>query len=89
MRTHWDAINYFMMGKYFHKRLYEYYSQRPARFVEFLANPSDQMHFFKESSLYVYYLLLVISLFLKVYIFSTRTANAILPVASLLFFNFV
>ena len=28
------------MGKYFHKRLYEYYPKRPVRFVDFLANPS-------------------------------------------------
>ena len=82
MRTHWNAINDFMMGKYFHKCLYEYYPQRPVRFVDFLANPSDQTYFFKESSLYVYYLLLVISLFFKVYIFSTSTANVILPAVS-------
>ena len=63
MRTHWDAINDFMMGKYFHKRLYEYYPQRPVCFVEFLANPSEQTYFLKESSLYIYFLLLVISLF--------------------------
>ena len=67
MRTHWNAINDFKMGKYLHKRLYESYPQRPVRFVDFLANPSDQTFFFKESSLYIYYLLLVISLFLKVY----------------------
>ena len=35
-----------MMGKYFLKRLYESYSQRPVRFVDFLANPSDQTYFF-------------------------------------------
>ena len=70
------------MGKYFHKRLYESYPPRPLRFVDFLANPSDQTYFFKESSIYVYYLLLVISSFFKVYIFSTSTANVILPVVS-------
>ena len=42
MHTHWDAINDFMMGRYFRKRLDEYYPQCLARFVEFLANPSDQ-----------------------------------------------
>ena len=77
MRTHWDAINDFMMGKYFHKRLYEYYPQRPICFVDFLANPSDQTYFFKESSLYVYYLLLVISLFFKSLYFYTSTANVL------------
>ena len=71
-----------MMGKYFHKRLYESYPQRPLRFVDFLANPFDQTYFFNESSIYVYYLLLVISSFFKVYIFSTSTANVILPVVS-------
>ena len=70
MRTHWDVINDFMMGKYYHKRLYEYYPQRPVRLVDFLVNPFYQTYFFKESSLYVYYLLLVISLFYKVYIVS-------------------
>ena len=71
MRTHWhwNAINDFMMGEYFHKRLYESYPQRPVRFVDFLANPSDETYFFKETYLYVYYVLLVISFFLKVYIF--------------------
>ena len=29
MRTHWSAINDFMAGKYFHKRLYEYYPHLP------------------------------------------------------------
>ena len=70
------------MGKYFHKRLYDYYPQRPVRFVDFLANPSDQTYFLKESSLYVYYLRLVIFLFFKVYIFSTSSPNVILPVES-------
>ena len=69
MRTHWDVINDFMLGKYFHKRLYGYYAQRPVCPVDFLVNLSDQKYFFKESSLYVYYLL-VISLFFKVSIFS-------------------
>ena len=69
MRTRWDVINDFITGKYFHKRLYKYYRQRPVRFVDFLANPSDQTYFFKESSFYVCCLLLVISLFYKVYIF--------------------
>ena len=82
MCTHWDAINDFMMSKYFHKRLYESNSQRPVRFVDFLANPSDQTHFFKECSLYVCYLLLVISLFFKVYVFSISAVNVILPVVS-------
>ena len=68
MGTYWDVINDFMMGKYFHKSFYEYYPQGPIRFADFLANPSNQTYFFKESSLYVYYLL-VISLFFKVYIF--------------------
>ena len=63
-RTHWDVINDFMLGKYFHKRLYGYYAQRPVCSVDFLVNLSDQKYFFKESSLYVYYLR-VISLFLK------------------------
>ena len=72
----------FMKGKYFHKRLYNYYPQRPVRFVDFLANPFDQTYFLKEYSLYVYYLLLVISLFFKVYIFSTSSANVILLVVS-------
>ena len=75
MRTQWDEINDFMIGKYFPKRLYECYFQRPVRFVDFLGNPSDQIYFSKESSLYVYYLLIVISRFFKVYIFSTSTAN--------------
>ena len=70
------------MSKYFHKRLYGYYPQRPVRFVDFLANPSDQTYFFKKSSLYVYYLLCVISLFFKVCIFSTSATNVILPVVS-------
>ena len=69
MRTHRDAINDLMIDKCLHKRLYEHCPQRPVRFVDFLANPSDQKYFFKESSLHVYYLPLVISLFLKVYIF--------------------
>ena len=57
-----------MMSKYFHKRLYEYYHpQRPIHFVDLLANASDKTFFFRES-FYVYYLLLVISLFFKVYI---------------------
>ena len=82
MRIHWDAINDFMMGKYFHKLLYEPYPQRTVRFFYFLANPSDQTYFSKESSFYVHYLLLIISLFFKVYIFSTIAANVILPVVS-------
>ena len=76
MYTHWNATNDFIMDEnfcilfiFFNKRLYEYYSQRLVRFVDFLAKSSDQMYFFNEPSLYVYYLLLVVSLFFKIYIF--------------------
>ena len=69
MCTHWCAINDFIMGEYFHKRLYGHYPQRPVRFVNFLVNSSHQTYFFKKSSLYFYYLLLLISLFFKVYVF--------------------
>ena len=89
MRTHWNPINDFMMGKYFDKRLYESYPQRPVCFVDFLANPSDQMYFFKESSLYVYYLLIIISLFFKVFIFSTGTVNMLFYHCILWYFEFV
>ena len=64
-----NAINDFMMGKYFVIRLYESYLQGPVRFVDFLTNLYDETYFFKESTLYIYYLLLIISLFFKVYIF--------------------
>ena len=74
MRTYWNAINDFMIGNYFHKHSYEYYPKRPVRVVEYLANASDQTYFLKESSLYAYYLLFVISLFFKVY-FCTSIAN--------------
>ena len=89
MRTHWNAINDLMMGKYFHKRLYESYRQRPVRFVDFLANPSDQKYLFKESSLYVYYLLVVISLFLKVYIFPQVLQICYFTSCILWYFDFV
>ena len=69
MRTHWNAINGLMMCKYFHKRFYESYPQHPVRFVEFLANSSDQTYFFNASSLYIYYHRPVISFLFKVYIF--------------------
>ena len=61
--------NFCILFIFFNKRLYEYYSQRLVRFVDFLAKSSDQMYFFNEPSLYVYYLLLVVSLFFKIYIF--------------------
>ena len=89
MRTHWDAINGLKMGKYLHKRLYEYYPPRSLRFVDFLANSSDQMYFFKESSLYVYYLLLVISLFFKVYIFPQVLQICYFTSCILWYFDFV
>ena len=89
MRTHWNAINDLMMGKYFHKRLYESYRQRPVRFVDFLANPSDQKYLFKESSLYVYYLLVVISLFFKVYIFPQVLKICYFTSCILWYFDFV
>ena len=89
MRTHWNAINDLMMGKYFHKRLYESYRQRPVRFVDFLANPSDQKYLFKESSLYVYYLLVVISLFFKVYIFPQVLQICYFTSCILWYFDFV
>ena len=58
-----------MMCKCFHKLLYEYYyPQRPVCFLDLLANPSDQTFFLRES-FYVYYILLVISLFFKVHFF--------------------
>ena len=63
-----------MIGNYFHKHSYEYYPKHPVRVVEYLANASDQTYFLKESSLYAYYLLFVISLFFKVY-FCTSIAN--------------
>ena len=75
MRTHWNAVNDLIMNKSYHKRLYEFYRQCPVCFVDFLAIPSYQKYFFKVSSSYVYYLLLVISLFFKVYIFSASTKN--------------
>ena len=75
------CINDFMMGKYFCKRLY--YLQRPVRFINFLANPFDLTYFIKESSLYVYHLLLVISLFFKVYIFCKYYKYILLPVVSI------
>ena len=89
MRTHWNAINDLMMGKYFHKRLYESYRQRPVPFVDFLANPSDQKYLFKESSLYVYYLLVVISLFFKVYIFPQVLQICYFTSCILWYFDFV
>ena len=61
--------NFCLLFIFFNKRFSEYYSQRPVRFVDFLAKSSDQMNFFNEPSLYVYYLLLVVSLFFKIYIF--------------------
>ena len=51
--------------------MYEFYLQRPVWFVDFLANPSEQTYFFNGPSLYVFYILLVISLFFKVCIFPT------------------
>ena len=76
MNTHCEAVSDFAMRKYIrllftflNKRLYEYYPQRPVRSADFSANPSDQTCFFNEPLLYVYYLLLVISLLFKVYIF--------------------
>ena len=77
-----------MTGKYFHRGLYEYYPQRPVRFVDFLANPSDQTYFFKESSFYVYYFLLVISLFVKVNIFPQVLQMWYLTSCILWYFNF-
>ena len=50
--------------------LYEFYSQSPVRFLDFLANPSEQTFFLNGLSLYVYYFLLVTSLFFKDCIFS-------------------
>ena len=46
-------------------------------------NPSDQTYFFKESSLYVFYLL-IISLFLKFIFFYKYWKYVILPVVSLI-----
>ena len=85
MRTYWIAK---MKGKYFHRGLYEYYPQRPVRFVDFLANPTDQTYFFKESSFYVYYFLLVISLFVKVNIFPQVLQMWYLTSCILWYFNF-
>ena len=73
MRTHWHAVNNFVMGKYFHKRLYEYYPQRPARFVDFLVNLPTKGTFFK-------YLLFLC--FLKFIFFHKYCKYAILPVVS-------
>ena len=78
MRTHWNAINDLMMGKYFHKRLYESYRQRPVRFVDFLANPSDQKYLFKESSLIIFLSLFLC--FLKFIFFHKYCKYVILPV---------
>ena len=80
VRTYWDAIYDFIMGKYFHKRLREYYPQ---------SNPSDQTYFLKESSLYVCNLLLIISLFFKVYIFPQVLQICHLVNCILLYFDFV
>ena len=88
MRTHWDAINGFMMSKYFHKRLCEHYSQRPVRFVDFLVNPSDQTLFFRESSLSFYYLL-IISLFYKTYNFPQILQICYFTSCILWYFDFV
>ena len=50
MRTHFDVINDFMMGKL----------KGPIRFVGFLVNPSYHTYFINEFSLYVYYILSII-----------------------------
>ena len=71
----WNAITDFMFDKYsrllffLNKRLYEYYPQRPVRFVYVLANPSEQTYFFNGASFYLYYLLLVLSFLFNVCIF--------------------
>ena len=82
MCDHWrnifsDAINDFMMGKYFclstvffNKRLCDYYPERPVCFVHFLANSPKATYLFSGFSLYVYYLLLAFSLFWKMCTFS-------------------
>ena len=57
-----------MIGKYFHKRLYECYIQLSVGFLDFLANASDKMFFFNKFSISVYFLL-IISWFLQVYFF--------------------
>ena len=83
MHTHCEAVSDSAMRKnirllftFLNKRLYEYYPQRLVRSADFLANPSDQTCFFNEPLLYVYYLLLVISLLFKVYIdVDHRTAH--------------
>ena len=63
-----------MMSTNFHKGLFEYYRQRPVRFVDFLANPSDQAYFFKKFTSYVHYLVLDDSFFLRL-CFYTSNAN--------------
>ena len=72
--AHIGMINDFMMSTNFHKGLFEYYRQRPVRFVDFLANPSNQAYFFKKFTSYVHYLVLVDSFFLRL-CFSTSNAN--------------
>ena len=54
---------------FLNKRLYEFYPQRHLRFVDFIPNLSEQIYFFNGPSLYIYYLLLVISLIFEVCIF--------------------
>ena len=81
MRTHWDAINGFMMSKYFHKRLCEYYSQRPVRFVDFLVNPSDQK-LFLGSPPFLFIILLLFLCFIKLIIFHKYCKYAILLAVS-------
>ena len=58
-----------LLFMFLNKHLYKYYPQLPVRFVNFLANPSEQMYFFNGPPLYVHYLLLVTPLLFKVCIF--------------------
>ena len=73
MGTHWNAINDFMMGKYFHKGLYENYLQRPVHSIDFLAKPPTK-HTFARSFHFMFIIpFLLFPCFLK--FFSICIAN--------------
>ena len=82
MGTHWNAINDFMMGKYFHKGLYENYLRRPVHSIDFLAKPPTKRTF--ASSFHFMFIIpfLLFPCFLKFIFLYMYCECVILPVVS-------